>query len=60
MTEKERVEQHSKIANYAGGIMTYATAYCGKIFERHMKKRFCFGNGTCRRGDDRFAFSKIF
>lgn len=38
MTEKERVENCSKNAGYAAGVMTYATGYCGQLFMRYMKK----------------------
>ena len=36
-TEKERVMGFSKTADYAHGIMTAATQYCGNIFCRYMK-----------------------
>ena len=35
--EKERVAEFSKTADYAHGIMTATTQYCGNIFRRYMK-----------------------
>ena len=34
--EIQRVCEHSKNANYAGGVMQKTTSYCGEIFRRHM------------------------
>lgn len=36
-SEKSRVVECSKNANYAGGVMQNVTAYCGEIFRRFMR-----------------------
>ena len=37
LAEKNRVSEHSQIADYAHGVMEYTTRYCAEIFKRYMK-----------------------